>query len=145
LKSDEFDEGEWTKNTILNLPDTLKTLSCSELQISYKHAVLYVHVPIELMTQWDNYGGFIKESNKFKTSKVFRALFTDDQIDGMRQFDQTVNAYWEKYKNKRSFSSHRVLDVPQILENKGWMNLMADAGQLYDKLRSLFEEYEIYE
>jgi len=104
------------KKTRVNLIRTLQDFSDRQRQENYKRAVPFVHVPRELLAQWDDFSRLLNERQDWFVNSL-RA----SEIAAMEAFDAQI----------ASFSvDERLPDVPQILEVSDWVRLMHGASQL---------------
>ena len=109
------------KNSIDHLLGTLEDWASAERQISYKKAVPFVHVPIELLAQWDNHNRMLREVD------LFRAIFTERELAKLFAFNATV----ERYCKARG---DHYADVPEILADQEWQKLTQAAAELVKSL-----------
>jgi len=116
------DQAVLQKNTRLNLIRTLEDFSDRQRQEKYKRAVPFVHVPIELLAQWDNYSHHLRGRRNW-----FIESFTARELVAMEKFDAAVEAF----ACDEPFS-----DVPEIFEEDGWVQLMHGASLLLDSLNA---------
>jgi hypothetical protein len=112
---------ELEKNSIDHLLRTLEDWASSERQISYKKAVPFVHVPIELLAQWDHHNRMLREVDWFRT------LFTESEQAKLFAFNATVERYCE-------VRGDHYADVAEILADQEWQKLMQAAGDLLKSL-----------
>jgi hypothetical protein len=109
------------KNMRKNLMHTLENLSDQKCQVKYKQAVPFVHVPRELLAQWDEYSRLLKERCDW-----FIKGLTQHELAALAEFDIKVVAFTQ---------ADRLPDVPEIFEVREWVKLMDDASQLRAVLR----------
>jgi hypothetical protein len=100
----------------LHLHGTLEDLSDAERQIAYKAAVPFVHVPIELLAQWNNNARMLREV------EWFQVLFSPEEKAAMVDFDRLVDSRIPSIKGLR--------DVPEVLELPAWQEIMGAAARL---------------
>ncbi|MEO1483963.1 MAG: hypothetical protein AAFU77_17770, partial [Myxococcota bacterium] len=67
---------------------TLEHFASREKQIKYKEAVPFVHIPIELMQQWENFARLLREERKW-----FLDVVTPEEREAMGHFDRALNTY----------------------------------------------------
>lgn len=108
---------ELQKNTLAHLHRTLADLSAADRQISYKRAVPFVHVPIELLEQWSGNARMLRECS------WFRELFDQKAAAAMREFDRLVELHDESLGEPTP-------DIPEILALPAWQAIMAAAADL---------------
>ena len=111
------------RNSLAQLGHTLQDFSTLDRQRQYKSAVPFVHVPIELIAQWDNHARMVREV------AWFAILFSADELEAIASFDALVNDAWLKM-------GPQLPDVPEILEDARWIQLSRDAGALARRLAS---------
>lgn len=103
-------------NSKNNLFQTLETMSSIEEQINYKKAVSFVHIPHELICQWD--GAFMSEQ------RWFREIWTNDEWNSLNDFDKEFRTLYRKIPNIE------FPDIPEVLENKTWVRIMKSAKKV---------------
>lgn len=106
---------ELQKNSRAQLIETLENLSSFERQRRYKEIVPFVHVPEELIAQWDSHARLLRESRDW-----FLEIVDDDERSAMARFDSAVNAYYHDSLD----------DVPEIFEDTSWQELTSKAGEI---------------
>ncbi|MEL6547063.1 MAG: hypothetical protein AAFQ82_20725, partial [Myxococcota bacterium] len=117
---------ELQKNSRAHLIEALENLSSFDAQKRYKEIVPFVHVPDELIAQWDSYASLVRESRDW-----FLEILNDEQRKAMMKFDAAVNAY-----------DHQSLaDVPEIFDDEGWQELSKKAGKMLAILRGGVERH----
>lgn len=119
---------ELITNSIGQLQDTLRNLANIEAQKTYKEAVPFVHIPNELLAQWDNYPRMLKEA------EWFTSLFNAEEISAMNTFDTKISEFYKMY-------GPNLLDISEILDNEDWQTLVQEANNLMKALRNLFNKY----
>lgn len=101
---------------------TLEDFSDRDRQKKYKQVVPFVHIPRELLAQWDAYSHFLRVKQDW-----FFASMLPREIAAMKAFDAQISAFtWDK----------TLPDVPEILDVPNWVRLMHGAGQLLIVLKS---------
>jgi hypothetical protein len=111
------------QNSLENLARTLRDLSSLDRQLKYKAAVPFVHVPVELIAQWDNHARMSREVS------WFRELFTQQELDAMAQFHEAVEDIGTAQEGD-------LPDVPEILTDARWLHLTRLAQDLAGRLAS---------
>ena len=97
--------------------DFFELLSSKEQLIRYKNAVPFVHIPNELIAQWNSYSR-IKQS-------WYKEIWSTKELRDLTLFNEFFN------KKIRSMPiKERRLDVPEILESKTWQKIMESANNL---------------
>lgn len=91
----------------------LTTLAEEELLLAYKKPVPFVHVPIELFDQWESAYGV--------TYKWFYEMYEENQIYLLQQINDRIAIL------KKEERVGLLADVPDILTNKEWQELMVHA------------------
>ena len=104
---------ELQKNAKRNLIQTLECLASKTLQTSYKKSVPFVHIPYELICQWD--------SHFYKDKKWFIEIWTSQEWKALLAFDQTFNRITELIPD-RDFP-----DIPEVLTHPVWLEMIAAA------------------
>jgi hypothetical protein len=110
------------KNARGNLIRTLEDWSDRGQQVGYKQAVPFVHVPRELLAQWDQYRRLLHERRDW-----FIQSLTAPEIAAMAGFDAVVEAF---------VCDEQLADVPEVFAHPEWIRLMAGAGDLLAVLKS---------
>lgn len=87
----------------------LQDTSSIERQERYKAAVPFVHVPEELLAQWDAIGHQLKEQ------AWFRDLFPAEVQELLRK------------SSKLASRLTHLPDVPEVFQNKAWLELVRSA------------------
>ena len=82
---------ELIANSRRNMLDTLRYLSCPDRQQEYHDAVPYVHVPVELACQWDQYSSLMREQQWFRDS------LASTELDAARHFDCIFNSFCDEF------------------------------------------------
>ncbi len=72
---------ELIANSKRNLLDLLANLASGERQAKYQEDVPYIHVPIELVCQWEQFSSLLRQQYWFRNS------LTDDELDALEKFD----------------------------------------------------------
>jgi len=111
---------ELQKNTKANIFDILETLESREFQIKYKKAVPFIHVPEELITEWD--------SSHIKNKKWYHEIWTGKQFITLSEFDLELKTILKSLPNN-------LPDTPEILENQLWIEIMSLASLTLEKLK----------
>lgn len=95
-----------TRNQVL---DMFKDLSSKKAQKDYKNAVPYVHIPNELISQWD--GCYLIGRN------WYREIWTKNQLEILSRFNTEFNRLIEYLPNPMP-------DVPDVFEDRIWQQIM---------------------
>ncbi len=112
----------------MNLVRTLEKLSNRDRQRNYKADVPFVHVPRELLAQWQEYTSLLKERRDW-----FIKSLSESELAAMMAFDEEVGSFnWEG----------RLPDVPAVFDMPQWVGLMHGANQLLVVLNSNRTECE---
>jgi len=111
---------ELQKNIKADIFDLLETLESKEIQIKYKKAVPFVHVPEELISEWD--------SSHIKNKKWYHEIWTDKQFKTLGEFDLELKEILKSLPNN-------LPDMPKILENPLWIEIMSLASLTLEKLK----------
>ena len=101
------------KNTLSSLVLTLEYLADFDRQRRYKNAVPFVHIPIELAAQWENYPRLLKEKRGW-----FIDILTQDQIGAIRSFDDQFG---------RLDFGKNFPDVEEVFELSAWKMVSVEA------------------
>ena len=104
------------KNARANLTRLLEIWSEKQSQIAYQQAVPFVHVPNELLAQWEAYANLLKQQQKW-----FIASLNERELSALGSFDEAVEAFE---------NASELPDVPEIFQFPGWLALMSKAGEL---------------
>lgn len=75
------------QNVVDQLHKTLADFASEERQTSYKEQVPFVHVPVELLAQWDNDSRLVREAD------WFRALFTEAERAALSNLDSGSHGF----------------------------------------------------
>jgi len=105
---------ELQKNSKNNLVDTLECLASTTEQTSYKNSVPFVHIPYELICQWDSH--FIKDQ------QWFRNIWTSQEWKALSSFNETFNRICQEIPNQ-GFQ-----DIPDVHANPLWIEMIAAAN-----------------
>ena len=100
---------------------TLEDWSDQERQVRYKQSVPFVHVPRELLAQWDQYSRLMKVRQAW-----FIESLTDGELAAMATFDTEVAAF--------DFEVH-LPDVPEVFDLPQWRQLMDKGRELLSVLK----------
>jgi len=106
-----------TKNQVF---DMFEDLSSKEKQLVYKSQVPFVHIPNELISEWD--GNFIK--NK----EWYREIWTRNQWKALNEFDVKFIVILNQLPND-------IPDVPEVFENEEWQKIISLAYITLEKLK----------
>lgn len=101
---------ELQENSRFNLINTLDYLGSKDNQIRYKKAVPFVHIPYELICQWDAH--FIKDQLWFKRIR------TEQQWIILNKFDAEFTKICKEIPNTR------FEDIPEVLEKPLWSKII---------------------
>jgi hypothetical protein len=112
------------RNSLQQMADTLRDLSSAHRQLEYKAAVPFVHVPNELIAQWDRYARMAREGE----APWFRELFSPQELEAIAEFHEVVARTW--------LPGDKLLDVPAILSDSRWLHLGRQADALSQVLSS---------
>ena len=82
---------ELVANSRRNMLETLRDLSCVDRQRKYRDAVPYVHVPVELACQWDQYSLLMREQQWFRDS------LAPAELAAARDFDAAFNSFCDQF------------------------------------------------
>ena len=110
------------RNYLQQMADTLRDLSSVRSQLEYKAAVPFVHVPRELIAQWDNYARMARDGE----APWFRELFSAQQLEAIAEFDEVVDQTWLR--------EDKLLDVPDVITDSRWLLLVRQAEVLAQRL-----------
>lgn len=110
-------------NSRENLCQTLECLASRKEQLDYKNAVPYVHIPYELICQWDE--RFIKDQN------WFREIWTEHQWIILNEFDDEFNQICNQ------IPENEFVDIPEALENPIWIKLITKSEEILTKLNKV--------
>jgi len=111
---------ELQKNSKSHIMDFFYTLASNERQINYKKSVPVVHIPYELIAQWD--GAFKYPQNQ----KWFRDIWKEKELNWLKEFDSKFNEIMDKLPKS-------IPDIPEIFENTHWLQLIQLAQETLDK------------
>ena len=110
---------ELQKNTKSGITDFFNTISSKDSQLNYKKSVPFVHIPNELVCQWDD---FFSPDYKW-----FSEMWTESEFKLLINFDLRFN--------KLIDSMGELEDVPSILNNDKWKKVMNLASETIGQLR----------
>lgn len=110
-------------NSRNNLFQTLECLASQKEQLAYKNAVPFVHIPYELICQWD--GHFIKDQN------WFREIWTENQWIILNKFDDEFNQICDQ------IPENDFVDIPEALNNPIWIKLISKSEETLTKLNKV--------
>ncbi len=103
------------KNGIVNF---LTTISSKDSQLSYKKAVPFVHIPNELVCQWDSLFS--------PDYKWFSEIWAESEFNLLVKFDSDINKILD--------SMGELEDIPAILNDEEWKKVMNLASVLIEQL-----------
>lgn len=110
------------KNSRLRIFEVLETIASKDLQINYKAAVPFVHIPYELICQWDD--AFMKQQ------KWFRDCWSTREWQFIILFGKKYESLLEGIPNED------YPDVPEVFDDKIWIEMMRSAQETLVKLQS---------
>ena len=111
---------ELQKNIFSHLLMTLDSFSNQENQKKYKEKVPFVHIPIELLAEWDEYHRLTSEKRDW-----FIVMFSEYEIEQMGRFEKYLMPIYKM---------RRIPDVPEIFNNRSWQIAMKEAKALHSLL-----------
>lgn len=103
-------------NTKENLLNTLKYFTAAEEQRRYKSSVPFVHVPNEIVAQWDSY-------RRVRDKDWYIQIWEPAELEALDNFGKILDNFLGKCEGKLN-------DVPEILENLGWIAVMEAAAPI---------------
>lgn len=112
---------ELQKNYKTNVIDFLKCISSQEEQLLYKKNVPFVHIPKELIAQWDGEEVFVKNEQWFKD------IWSEDQWNVLEDFEKQFEDRLKKFPKN-------IPDIPEILNEQYWKEIIELAKQSLIKL-----------
>jgi len=110
------------KNTKEHLISNLDYFASKSEQIGYKKNVPFVHIPIELFNQWES---LYKIKHNW-----FKDIWSESQLEALNYFDIDL----KKLSNKLP---KNIPDVPEILDNKIWNEIMLCATNTLKKIKTV--------
>ena len=99
---------ELQSNTRNNLLNTLQFFSSLEEQINYKNAVPYVHIPNELLSQWESY-------RELRNKTWYIEIWNSREIKAIDDFEIGLK--------KQISKMNMINDLPKILEDRYWLEI----------------------
>lgn len=102
-----------TRKAIIN---TLNLLGSFSEQSQYKNSVPFVNVPAELIELWSNH-------NRMKNKNWYVEIWTESEYLVLEEF----NKY---FQDKLECLPKKLPDVPHILENETWIQIMKMAQSI---------------
>lgn len=94
-----------------NMVQLLEQISNEDRLLNYKRAVPFVHIPLELMSQWKSAYGV--------EFKWFYEMYDDFQIEQLHEINNQFHSLYSSLN-----ANDEIPDVPDILENMHWIKLM---------------------
>lgn len=119
------DAQQLQSNVWKNLKSTVSYFASVEEQRNYKKSVSFVHIPFELLAQWDEYSDLTKDRQKWFIDML--PMGVEEEI---LRFDASVEAFCASIEN----IDDNLPDIPKILELEGWNDLMVAAERLKNVL-----------
>ncbi len=104
-------------NSLGQLRRTLEDLSSTDRQRRYKEQAPFVHVPDELLAQWETHIRYLRET------EWFRELFDTAQATAMERFDILI-------QETAAQLGSGVPDVPEIFGRAAWLEIGSEAEWL---------------
>ena len=102
-----------TRKSILN---TLNLLASFSQQLEYKNSVPFINVTQELVEQWNNH-------NILKNKDWYIEIWTENEYFSLEEFNK-------HFQDNLKSMPKRLPDVPDILENKAWIQIMELANSV---------------
>lgn len=109
-------------NSKNNLFETLEYLASIDKQIGYKESVPFVHIPYELICQWE--GHFVKDQS------WFQEIWTEYQWKELKRFDEKFNKICDQIPDL-DFS-----DVPEVFEHPLWIKMISLSNETITNLKT---------
>ena len=111
---------ELQQNSKANILDALRAFSSPDEQIQYKRRVPFVHIPHELTAQWDNHV-------RLRTTKWYLEIWSDQELKNLEEFNTKLTLCLKRL-------GYDLDDVPEILENPLWIEIMNAAEKVVKTL-----------
>lgn len=111
---------ELQTNTRNHVVDTLQVFASSDRQRRYKDAVTFVHIPQELLAQWGSY-------RELRSSEWYIKIWDELELENLDNFDF-------KLRQVLKDLGENIADVPEILENQTWIEIMKGADECLKSL-----------
>lgn len=106
-----------TKNQVL---ETIHVFASPDRQSKYKNSVPFVHVPRELVAQFDSY-------RNLRSREWYIGIWSEPELKALDDFDIRLNKCFEEIGEDMD-------DVPEIFEDQKWIEIVKTADEC---LRSL--------
>ena len=113
---------ELQENSRLNLIQTLDCLASMTEQLNYKNSVPFVHIPYELICQWDSH--FIKDK------QWFRETWTSQEWEALSSFNVAFDRICQLIPNE-GFQ-----DIPEVHTNPIWLDIIAAAKRSSELIKN---------
>ena len=104
--------------------EVLESIASRNDLIEYKQSVPYVHIPFEVLSEWESAYGI-----KYKW---FYDEYSATEIQHLTQIDEQISSLYEDFEGRID----KFPDVPEILENKKWIDLMNKCQNTLEKIKS---------
>ena len=95
-----------TRNQVI---DTLQVFASDDKQRKYKNSVPFVHIPHELVAQWDGY-------QELRTREWYIKIWNELELENLDNFDFKLRKVLKDIGDD-------IADVPEIFENKKWIEI----------------------
>jgi hypothetical protein len=95
------------------MTDLLYTISNKDKALNYKRAVPYVHIPEELIAQWN--------SAYSPDCKWFFEMYNDSEIERFHQINNQISLLLRTFEDK----GEEFPGIPAIFDDRAWSDLMA--------------------
>lgn len=113
---------DFIHNNLFHWRLTLDNLSSFERQLKYKQTIPFVHVPYELMAQWDNLVRMLNEV------QAYHQIFSLEEINHIMHFNKLIEEIHQSHQG-------RMLDVDEIFASKEWQHIASEATHLREFLK----------
>jgi hypothetical protein len=109
---------ERQQNVKWQVLDALKNFASAEKQMKYKDKVPFVHIPFELMAQWN----YFRDN---RNQDWYQQIWTPAELKSLDEFSAAL-------KNLLPQLGKQPDDVPEILDNAIWKEIMEKAREALD-------------
>lgn len=106
----------------------LHSVSDFDYQLDYKNKVPFVHIPMELLAQWDGLYTYTRDK------KWFKDAFSHYELELLDNFNKTIQEIKEGL-------GPNYPDVPDIFESKHWKRLADEASKMINVWDSLNQPF----
>ncbi len=117
----DFSNYKFQRHSMINV---LEIISNKNELINYKKSVPYVHIPTEVLNQWESAYGI--------NYKWFYDEYNVKEIQELVKIDEQISLLCKDFEGQHEYFP----DVPEILENMKWKNIMINCHNTLKIIKS---------